>query len=182
MSSMSCSYINQKSPTTVVCYKKRVRVFLKYVFLPFCAAVAAWAIFNPYLQHHLELLGVLLGLIVVIALPVAFTVQKSDKAEATALKSEIAYVKRIYETNQSDQEKITADERHHRDIRTQLSLFLKRGAEIQEGIKFDNARSFADKESWEKEVSQYLEKELEPSFVHRFQNPSPVNTVVGREQ
>jgi len=49
---------------------------------------------------------------------------------------------------------------------------LKEGREIQNGLHYSNLDSLRQKQEWEKRVEEYLEKNLDGSYVVRFQNPS----------
>ncbi|HEV8048722.1 MAG TPA: hypothetical protein VGP35_13390 [Terriglobales bacterium] len=172
------SYTGTSSPHVpdaldlVVCYKKKVRTFFENLVLPLCAGIIIFILAIPYFHHHLMSLGITLISILVFGLILSLWIQKSKKAEAEALNDKIAFLQRIYETDQLNRDKIAAESTLRKARREQLSIFLTRGDEIRKGIVYNNPQSFADKESWEKEVSEYLAKNWEPSSVRRFQSPN----------
>lgn len=156
----------------VLCYKKRVRTFFKYVFLPFCAGAAVLVMATPYFQHRLKFMAAVLFVIFGVALPVALRIQKTERAESRLRDEKVAYIERIYETDRLEREKASAEKQRWQAVREQLGVFLSRGTEILWNIQYHLPQYVADKQSWENEVQEYLANNCEQSFVSRFKNPS----------
>jgi len=59
-----------------------------------------------------------------------------------------------------------------RTLKAQLAKFMKEGKTIQDGLHYSNPDSLRQKQDWEHRVQEYLEKNLDESYVVRFESPS----------
>lgn len=157
-------------PVSLLWYKKRVRNFFKNVFLPTCAGIVILILFAPYFHQHLKLMVVSLVATLGIGLLVALRIEKLEKADSKSLFAKLDYIRQIFETNKSDQEKVVVEKQHFYEMRQRLADFLKQGKRIEQGIIYNDAQSINDKTVWEKEVGEYLASQAEESFAVRFQS------------
>ena len=56
------------------------------------------------------------------------------------------------------------------EVKKQLAVFLQEGQKIKNGIEYNNPASLEEKAAWERQVGEYLSKNLDESYAVRFRN------------
>ena len=119
-----------------------------------------------------------------IAVTTSIGVCASDRAGAKSGKEILEFAdKAMYESKRSGKNRVTVwpigtsvtpaapAKASMQAIKAQLAQFLRQAGEIQNGLHYSNFDSLRQKQEWEKCVEQYLEENLDGSYVVRFQNP-----------
>jgi hypothetical protein len=159
-----------------VWYKKQVPLWLERFIIPICAAIVVGAvILNPLKFDWQQRLSLFFA-IAAFAYFLAHTIHKPKDVAAAESEQRIGFLEDQVKSLQSQaaaQQAETVKEKQRRQaIRDQLAVFLGEGKKIQESIPYRSPQSITEKEDWERRVLDYLTKNLDKSYVSRFQNPT----------
>jgi hypothetical protein len=161
-----------------------VLLWLERYILPICATIVFGVIIlNPFKFDWQQRLALFIS-VSAFAYFLAHTIHKSKTVVAAESEQRISFLENQIKNLQSQQVQVaeqqveaTKEKQRRQVIRDQLAVFLEEGRKIQTIIPSRSSQSIDDKEHWERRVQDYLSKNLDKSYVSRFQNPSHQGTL-----
>jgi hypothetical protein len=155
-----------------------VHLWLERYILPICATVVfGLTILNPLKLDWQQRISLAIA-ISALAYFVGHTIRKPATAP-TQPDPRITFLEQQVQSLQSQQQQLATQEAskkkesaRRQEVKKQLAIYLQEGQKIQNGLEYNNPATLHEKTAWERQVGEYLSKNLDESYAVRFRNPS----------